>query len=350
MNKQALVIALGWALQTLTVQAAEPIIQPSDRPKPNAVQTAPRAKSNTDDRRATAATARRTGIEQGKVREIIEPEDRTGMTRRDKPAPRSIIEPQDRPRGIVQPQDRPRGGVQPQDRPAKIIDPEAVPRQLMGPGHRSGLGKPTTSRLIEGGSVGAPNFTVGDATALRSGAETGKVREIIEPTDRAQRKPRANSGQRSVIEPQDFPRKIIEPADRPTQIIQPEDRPAKAIEPEDVPRQLMGPGHRSGLIKPTNRPRRDNEKTTPLLPRRPIEDSSVGVPEFTVGDAKAAARERWRALAEEFAFGYLGNFVTKLARRTGEDFEGPALDLHSCAGPVTPDNRCVASPITRRDR
>jgi hypothetical protein len=217
MNKQVLVIALGWALQTLTVQAAEPIIQPSDRPKPNAVQTAPRAKTNTDDRRATAATARRTGIEQGKVREVFGPMDRTGMTRRGKPAPRSIIEPQDRPRGVVQPNDKPAYGVQPQDRPAKIIDPE------------------------------------------------------------------------------------------------------------DVPRQLMGPGHRSGLIKPTDRPRRDNEKTTPLVlagRSRTVRSTYPTSPSAT----RRPQRERWRALAEEFALGYLGNVVTKLARpraRTSSQLGSP---------------------------
>ena len=180
MNKQALVFALGWALQCMAVQAAEPIIQPADLPKPDAVQAAPRAKASKPDRRATAATARRTGIEQGKVREAIEPEDRTGMTRREKTAPRSGVEPQDRPRRIVQPQDKPAYAVEPQDRPATIIDPEEAPRQLLGPNNRPGYSKATSTSnsSIESGSVGAPNLTVGDAAASTRGRWRALVQEF----------------------------------------------------------------------------------------------------------------------------------------------------------------------------
>jgi hypothetical protein len=151
MNKQALVFALGWALQCMAVQAAEPIIQPADLPKPDAVQAAPRAKASKPDRRATAATA-----------------------------PRSGVEPQDRPRRIVQPQDKPAYAVEPQDRPAKIIDPEEAPRQLLGPNNRPGYSKATSTSnsSIESGSVGAPNLTVGDAAASTRGRWRALVQEF----------------------------------------------------------------------------------------------------------------------------------------------------------------------------
>lgn len=146
MNTQALIIALCWASLCTTTQAAEPIVQPQDKPKANAAQSTRRTEAKPVDKRATASAARRTGIEQGKVREIIGPNDSTGMSRRGKEA--------------------------------EIIEPTDKPGQILGPNNRPDRDKPTPmpSPSIEGSSVGTSNLAVDDVM----GGARGRWRVLAE--------------------------------------------------------------------------------------------------------------------------------------------------------------------------
>jgi hypothetical protein len=159
MNNKAWLIALACTANCIGAFAAEPIIDPQDRPKASAAQSTRRPEAKPDDRRATDTSARTTGVEQVKVREIVAPEDRM----RTRPTVSSL-----------------RSGVRPQDKPAEIVNPQDRPRQLLGPNNRS-AGDKTTSRSlqsIEGGSVGVPNVTFGDVMASTRGRWRALAEEL----------------------------------------------------------------------------------------------------------------------------------------------------------------------------
>jgi hypothetical protein len=142
MNKQAFAIAVGWALQCMTAQAAEPIVQPENRALPDAVEAAPRGKTSAADRRATAASARRSGIESSSAREMVEPTDRTRVKPRTSKAERIAIEPDYRPAQIVNPKDRTRrsdAGLAPISRKP------------------SARGESTSKRVVQSVPAGRPN-------------------------------------------------------------------------------------------------------------------------------------------------------------------------------------------------
>jgi hypothetical protein len=155
-----------------------------------------------------------------------------------------------------------------------------------------------------------------------------RPRQIIEPHERSARRIAA----RSAVEPEDAPRKAIDPKDRPRNAVAPEDKPRKVVQPEDkrataalARRTRSTTGTVDEIFGPMNRTRvnrqADARRLLPESGATPQTNQELAIAEAALGRGELrskAARERWRALAEELVFGSLGECVAKLLETDGE--------------------------------